>query len=165
MYWYRHIRSSKLQGISSKLAPKRDGIYEVKRKMGPTTFEMWDPVQNRDIGTVLVSELQHCLVQWRTEREPLVEPSVRPIEPVKGPKRGHKTRKQKSKIPDPDAIEMISLLGNLGKSPETPARDPQLRQGPKKLPCRFMYLHLGESAMHIEKCKEKFRFQSIPQIL
>ena len=71
-----HVRSSKLQGVSSKLAPKRDGIYKVNKKIGPTTFEVWDQVRNRSVGTVHASELKHCPEQWRTEREPLVEPLV-----------------------------------------------------------------------------------------
>ena len=55
-----HVRSSRLQGITSKLAAKREGIHKVHKEVGPTTFEVWDPIQNRSICTVHSSELTHC---------------------------------------------------------------------------------------------------------
>ena len=39
----RHILSKKAQGLTSKLAPRRDGPYRILTKVGPTSYEIADP--------------------------------------------------------------------------------------------------------------------------
>ena len=125
-----HVKSLKILGISSKLAPKRDGIYKVSKKVGPTTVTVWDPVRHRTVGTVHTSELTHCPEQWETETETQEEPLVRPKETKKGHKAGQRTTKPRSVPSDIEKLELSDIPGRIQDSSRIPVRLPIKARAP-----------------------------------
>ena len=139
-----HPQSSKARAFSAKLAPKREGVYEISKVIGPTIFGIWDPVRGIDLRQYHADHLTPFpidpmdgiptplpVIRRAKRGRPLIVLSVGASEaPTTAPAKEKEKQGTMDKTKEDSHPEMQDTL-----RPEP--RDPRLRQGPRARPARF----------------------------
>ena len=146
-----HPQSSKARGFSAKLAPKRDGVYEISKIIGPSIFQVWDPVREVDLGQYHADHLTYFPMDVDSS-------NLTPLPVTRRTKRGRPRTVMSSAAPGlthPPSNITKKILSDTSEcstgepvidtlDPGPLVRDSRLRQGPRSPLGRFLHVAIRD---------------------